>query len=56
MPEDEVPAEIMVLAQASDDAYISWVEARRQMNDMAKSRGFYPVTQTVQYHYTGPVD
>ena len=47
--EEETPPELEAAARQTEEAYTTWVEARRQMNDLARARGFFPVSQTLQY-------
>ena len=41
--EDEIPEEVEAAADQMDEAYVSYVESRRRMRELALSRGFYPV-------------
>jgi hypothetical protein len=54
--DEEIPADLEAAAKSTDEAYITWAEARTQMIDLAKARGFYPVTQSLQYVKPGSGD
>ena len=41
--EDEVPEDIGHAADQVEDAFVSYVESRRRMRELALARGFYPV-------------
>ena len=41
--EDEVPEELEEAMDQADEAYVSYVESRKRMKELALSRGFYPV-------------
>ena len=39
----EVPEELEKLADETDELLITWMDSRKKMNELARSRGFYPV-------------
>lgn len=41
--EQDVPEELENMANHVDELLVSWMESRKKMQEMAKSRGFYPV-------------
>lgn len=41
--EDDVPEELEEAMDQADEAYVSYVESRKRMKELALSRGFYPV-------------
>ena len=41
--EAEIPEDLEEAADVMDEAYISYVDSRRRMKELALSRGFYPI-------------
>ena len=41
--EVDVPEELEKLAEETDELLITWMDSRKKMNELARSRGFYPV-------------
>ena len=44
-----VPEDLESAADQVEEAFATWQESRRLMNEMAKARGFYPVTNKLEY-------
>ena len=41
--DEEIPEELEEAMEMTDEAYVSYVESRKRMKELALSRGFYPV-------------
>ena len=41
--DDEIPEELEEAMELTDEAYVSYIESRKRMKELALSRGFYPV-------------
>ena len=41
--DEEIPEELEEAMELTDEAYVSYVESRKRMKELALSRGFYPV-------------
>ena len=41
--EDDVPEELEDAMDQADEAYVSYIESRKRMKELALSRGFYPI-------------
>ena len=41
--EDAIPSDLELAADQTEEAYISYVESRRRMKELALNRGFYPI-------------
>ena len=46
---ESVPEDLESAADQVEEAFATWQESRRLMNEMAKARGFYPVTNKLEY-------
>ena len=46
---ESVPEDLESAADQVEEAYATWQESRRLMNEMAKARGFYPVANKLEY-------
>ena len=46
---ESVPEDLESAADQVEEAFATWQESRRLMNEMAKERGFYPVTNKLEY-------
>ena len=47
--QESVPEDLESAADQVEEAFATWQESRRLMNEMAKARGFYPVTNKLEY-------
>ncbi|CAK0792453.1 unnamed protein product [Prorocentrum cordatum] len=45
--DEEVPEDLENAYEATEEAYAAYAEARAKMNELAKSRGFYPVVALI---------
>lgn len=42
--DDDIPQEVEDAYKAHAEAYATWHDARKEMNELARARGFYVVT------------
>ncbi len=43
LDDDEVPEELDEAYDVAEEAFVIWQDARKKMNELARTRGFYPV-------------
>ena len=46
---ESVPEDLESAADQVEEAFATWLESRRLMNEMAKARGFYPAMNKLEY-------